>query len=128
MWKVLVTGSRAFTDREMIRQALIEEWRTAPPADIARQHRMIVIQGNAKGADWIAGDIATATRGVGSVIVPADWNNDKKSAGPKRNRDMLALGPDVVLAFYKEGAANIGTSDMVRAAKAAGVPVKEFRS
>lgn len=122
MHKVLVTGSREFTATSYIQGALRAEW------EACNHDTMMVIQGGAKGADSIAGDLAKKSPSVYSVTVDALWDHLGKRAGPARNRAMLALGPDVVLAFYKEGAANIGTSDMVRAAREAGVPVKEFRA
>lgn len=51
---------------------------------------------------------------------PADWKRYGMAAGPIRNRRMLKEGkPDIVIAF----AGGRGTADMVRQAKAAGVPV-----
>lgn len=81
----------------------------------------IVITGGAPGADTIAICFA---RGIEAdvMVFPADWANEGRAAGPKRNARMLAEGkPDFVLAFP----GGRGTADMVRRAKAAGVPVVE---
>jgi len=124
MRKILVTGSREFTDFTVIQRALSVE------RALANGERMIVIHGAAKGADSIAGELARLAYNCSEVSVPADWANDPKSgplgAGPVRNRVMLALGPDVVLAFYKDGAKNIGTRGMVAEARKAGIEVKEW--
>lgn len=80
-----------------------------------------VITGGARGIDTIANQFA---RGLGckTVVFHADWANEGRAAGPKRNARMLAEGkPDFVLAFP----GGRGTADMVRRAKAAGVPVVE---
>lgn len=119
--KVLVTGSRDFEDGQMVLDALT--------AEQAESERMIVIHGGAKGADSIAGIAGTYMPGVLVASVPADWTNDGKSAaGPIRNAAMLDLEPDVVLAFYKTGAANRGTQNCVDQATGRGIEVKVFSS
>lgn len=118
---VLVTGSRDFEDGQTVLDALLaaQEW--------ANPERLIVIQGGARGADKLAHQAATALPGVLSVTVPADWENDGKyAAGPIRNSAMLELGPEVVLAFYRDGAANRGTQNCVDSATSLGIPVKVY--
>lgn len=78
----------------------------------------VLVHGAASGADELAGAWA-ANRGVHVATVAALWGKHGKSAGPKRNRAMLALKPEAVIAF--PGGA--GTDDMCRAAEAAGVKV-----
>lgn len=115
--KVLVTGSRDFTDVSIIQSALADE----------RPGSMLVIHGGARGADSIAGQLARDAYGVHEVIVPALWDkNGKRAAGPMRNAAMLDLKPDVVLAFFKQGAANIGSNQCVREAEYRHILVKEF--
>lgn len=54
----------------------------------------------------------------------ADWEQCGRQAGPLRNARMLAEGrPDAVIAFP----GGKGTADMVRKARAAGLPVVEAR-
>lgn len=78
----------------------------------------MLIHGAARGADTLAAEWAAA-RGVTAEAYPANWDLHGRSAGPIRNRRMLRKGkPDVVIAF--PGGA--GTADMIRQAKAAGVP------
>lgn len=48
----------------------------------------------------------------------------RQAAGVIRNREMLAEGPDVVLAFHADLAKAKGTRHMVRIAREAGVPVR----
>jgi len=119
--KVLITGSRDFEDGQVVLDAIAsaKEW--------AGDEVLLVIQGAARGADTLAHIAATHLSGVLSVAVPADWANDGKSAGPIRNQAMLSLNPDVVLAFYKMGAANRGTQNCVDAATALGIPVKVYQ-
>ena len=57
------------------------------------------------------------------MIFPAAWNKWGYSAGPRRNAWMIEYGkPDHVLAFP----GGPGTADMVRRARAAGIPVTEI--
>lgn len=113
MKRVLVCGGRDFNFPGSVYRAL----------DIFRAERGIalVIHGAARGADRLAGEWA-AERGVPVVEYPADWAAHGRAAGPKRNQRMIDEGkPDFVVAF--PGGA--GTADMVRRAKAAGIPVWE---
>ena len=52
---------------------------------------------------------------------PANWDRYGKSAGPRRNREMLATGCDLVVAFSNDLSHSRGTRDMVDIAKKAGV-------
>lgn len=118
--KVLVTGSRDFSDYQMIYDALDSIYGTRPMSG------MIVIHGNARGADTIADRWAVARSDVSVVRVPADWNNDKKRGGPIRNRRMLELNPDIVLAFFQKDAKNIGTTNMRNLARAEKYSIQEY--
>lgn len=83
----------------------------------------LVIHGGARGADTHAGWAATAVD-IPVAVYPADWATHGRRAGPIRNAQMLAEGrPDAVLAFP----GGRGTADMVRQARAAGVPVWEVK-
>lgn len=117
--KILVTGSREFTDSVCMSDAI--------SAEFDDEQQLIVINGGARGADRIADDLSRRSPYITPVIVPADWDNlERWEAGPRRNRHMLDLEPDVVLAFFKHGAGNRGTSNCVKAAQDRGIPVKEF--
>jgi len=114
----MVTGSRDFDDGQTVMDAI---W-----AERVEGERMLVISGGARGADAMAHLVATRLDNTLSVKVDADWTNDGKAAGPIRNAAMLELNPVVVLAFYKEGAANRGTQNAVDAATRLGIPVRKF--
>jgi hypothetical protein len=116
MKKVLITGSRDFTDGQAVMDAIWYEQ--------VENERLLVINGGARGADSLAHTVATRLPNMLSAQVNADWTNDGVAAGPLRNAAMLELQPDVVLAFYKEGAANRGTQNCVDAATKLGIPVK----
>jgi len=84
-----------------------------------------LIEGEARGADSMARDIALA-RGWEVIRVPADWVKYGRGAGPIRNQQMLDMGPDQVWAFHDNLACSKGTLDMVRRSKRAGKDVKYF--
>jgi hypothetical protein len=121
-----VCGSREFVDVAFERRVL--EALRVKAADAGKT--LLVIEGTAPGADAIAGDWATETPGVLVAHVPAPWHKMERSghngAGLTRNRAMLALGPDLVVAFFASGAGNRGTTAMVNYALEAGVPVRRF--
>jgi hypothetical protein len=77
-----------------------------------------IIHGKAPGADSLADEWALKY-GIQRVQMPADWDALGKKAGPIRNRRMLELMPDVVVAF--PGGA--GTLSMCELAETAGVDV-----
>jgi hypothetical protein len=109
--RLLVCGGRDFSDTERAYKVL-DAMHRALGVDV-------VIEGDARGADRIAGYWARRNR-VDNLKFPADWNKHGKAAGAIRNQQMLEEGkPSHVLAFP----GGRGTADMVRRARAAGVQV-----
>ena len=126
MSRILVSGSR--------------DWKDLPTIQKAFDHYKptVVIEGDASGADKIAGEEA-GRRGIELEVFPAAWEvhdmdwckcNGSEDhtycamAGPKRNQEMLELGvPDLVLAFHPFISKSRGTRDMVQRARKMGVPV-----
>lgn len=79
-----------------------------------------VIHGAYRGADTLADEWARDHK-IKPEPFPADWTRLRGRAGPIRNAKMLAEGkPDLVVAFP----GGKGTADMVKKARAAGVPVR----
>lgn len=111
--RVLVCGSRSWTNREVIREQLSQL-----PADT------VVIHGDCRGADRLAAGVA-AELGFDIEAYPADWEEFGRAAGPIRNDDMLYEGkPDRVIAFHHElNPTQGGTGDMIRKARRHGIPV-----
>lgn len=120
--KVLVCGSREWTDMETIRSALA----TLPPGSV-------VVNGGQgyfddKTRRWVGADtistVAAWSMGIHVVEIPANWWTEGKAAGPKRNARMLAEHPDIeaVWAFRLPGRSP-GTDGMMRLALERRIPV-----
>jgi len=112
--RVIVCGGRDYADWTAISDSL----------DAIHAERPItqVITGDARGADTLAGMWAMS-KNVKLARYPAKWVSYGRSSGPIRNAEMLAKErPDEVIAFP----GGKGTADMVRQARAAGVPVREI--
>lgn len=92
--RILITGSRDWEDRSIIRAAILNELMSQGGV----QHT--IIHGGALGADSMADSIA---REVGLTVEchPADWTTHGKKAGFIRNTQMVESGADVCLAFIK---------------------------
>jgi hypothetical protein len=114
--KILVCGDRKWLDREAIRRELLRFGRGT-----------IVIHGAACGTDTIAGEVAVEL-GFEVVAVLADWKRYGRGAGPIRNKAMLKLRPDRVLAFHADVSKSKGTLNMIRQAAIAGVAVDVFEA
>lgn len=112
--RLLVCGGRHFDDWDLLSLELMRLLGNGPID--------LIIHGGAPGADRLAQEFADMG-GIHSRSFAADWKAHGKAAGPLRNQQMLDEGkPDLVMAFP----GGTGTADMVRRAKAAGVPVKEI--
>lgn len=123
--RVLVCGDRAWNDPETIRKRLV-----LLPAGTLIIHGD---QGQVKrrrdgstywiGADTQADHVAKAL-GLKTDPHPADWNKYGLAAGPRRNREMLDLKPDLVIAFHRKIEYSKGTKDTVEEAKKRGIKVE----
>lgn len=124
--RVLVCGSRDFSDAEALKKALLDfhfdRWEGPP----ALGKIDTIIAGEARGADMLAKTFAHRFSFKYQGF-PALWNQYGKRAGYLRNQQMLDEGkPDIVFAFW-DGQSR-GTKMMIELAQKAGVEVKIFRS
>ncbi|MFE2712269.1 SLOG family protein [Streptomyces mirabilis] len=144
-YRLLITGSRDWSDGPTIWKALAEIARALP-----LERDLVMIHGACPtGADQMADEWG---RGFGATIEdrPADWDHcidacpqghrkPKRpgdvvhpgvcadycpSAGPRRNHEMVRLGADVCLAFLTP--ASRGGAQTARLAERAGIPVRRF--
>ncbi len=108
--RVIVCGGRNYAKREFMAEVI----RGLAP-------ETTVVHGAAPGADTLAGELAKE-RGLAVEEHPADWKKYGRSAGPLRNREMLAAGAELVVAF--PGGA--GTGHMLGIAREAGLMIQDF--
>lgn len=104
---VIVTGGRAYKNRELVTKVLDS------------LNITMLVQGGASGADKIAKEWAN-TKGIRCLTIEADWNKYKKAAGPLRNSEMLKAFPNAVVVAFKGGK---GTEDCVQRAMSRGMLV-----
>ena len=107
--KVLVCGDRNWTSR-----LIIKEWLKYLKPDL-------VIEGECRGADLIGKSVAKEL-GIPVDPHPANWEQYHKAAGNIRNREMLDLEPDLVLAFHFYIEESKGTADCLTEAERRGIP------
>lgn len=94
--RILVTGSRDWEDASVIEAELMKVWKR-----FGCDPDTILVSGQCPtGADHIAEQV-WYTLGLPVELHPANWTKFGKAAGPLRNREMVALGADLCLAFIK---------------------------
>jgi hypothetical protein len=108
--RVLVTGSRTWTDNTLIAEHLRRAADLFPAA--------VLVHGDCHGADRIAAAIWRRW-GLPTEAHPADWATHGRRAGHLRNAHMVALGADVCLAFIRD--TSPGATACARLAERAGI-------
>ena len=111
--RVLVTGSRDWSDR-----AAVERTLGAVKARILGFRPVTLVHGAGHGADGIADAWARRHHWLVETHT-ADWRMGRR-AGPVRNLAMIRAGADLCLAFIKDNSR--GASGCAAAAHDAGIP------
>lgn len=112
--RLLITGSRDWDDREAIAEALTPYIASDPAA--------ILVSGACPtGSDRMCEEFWQSAGGV-VELHPADWNLHGKSAGFKRNAEMVALGANACVAFIRNGSR--GASHTAALAEKAGIKTR----
>ncbi|QIS09901.1 SLOG family protein [Nocardia arthritidis] len=114
--RILITGSRSWTDRATIRAALADAW--SPDA-------VLVSGACPRGADALC-EACWLAWGGRVERHPADWDRLGRRAGFVRNAQMVSAGADLCLAFIRNNSA--GASHTARLAQRAGIPTRVFRA
>lgn len=106
--RVAIVGSRDWATPEQVRTYV----NTLPLTSV-------VVSGDGGIVDRVA-VAAAQSRGLPTLVYPADWRRYGRRAGPMRNSQIVA-SCDRVVAFHDGHSP--GTADMIRKAHAAGLPV-----
>lgn len=123
-FRILVTGSRLWTDRVRIAYALLHVLAHHVPTGPA-----VLVHGDAYGADKSAEKCWAALRNdTGRDLTVerhrAEWTCYGRAAGHRRNAQMVALGADICLAFPL--GESRGTRGCMALAEKAGIPVISY--
>lgn len=112
----MVTGSREWSDWESITVELVK---------LEKEGFIRLLVGDATGADYIASQVWLMLGGQVQTFV-ADWSKYGKSAGLRRNQEMVDAKPKLCLAFPRRNSR--GTFDAITRARKAGIEVRVVRA
>lgn len=119
----LIVGSRSFSGYEIFRKKV----------DTLLQNKLeksiTIISGGADGADKLAEKYAKE-RGFRLIVMPANWEEDGKSAGYKRNVRMhkyIATKEDRAVIAFWDGQSK-GTQHSFELAKKYGNPIRVIKT
>jgi hypothetical protein len=130
--RILVTGSREWTDREALEAELGQAYFRHSRKGV---EQVIFVHGDCEtGADRMCREWVAKAKLQGFNVDhephPANWYPNgrfDRGAGPKRNGGMVARGPyEGCLAFWDGKRERSGTLDCFALAVAAGIPVRIF--
>lgn len=111
--RILVCGDRNWKD-----------WKTIEDFIKTLSKDTVIIHGNCRGADKMAGYVAKKY-GLTVLPFPANWKKYGNAAGPIRNKQMIDEGkPDLVVVFHNDLSKSRGTKNMVQQARKHGIEVK----
>ncbi|WP_109507337.1 SLOG family protein [Nocardioides speluncae] len=140
--RLLITGSREWTDEEKLREELQAAWvELAWPLPVSPfiPGDVTLVHGDCReGADRLADETWAHNVGPDSIERhPADWKRHDegcppshdgaricKRAGFRRNAEMVALGADLCLAFIRDGSR--GATHCAVLAEKAGIPTRRY--
>ena len=112
MYKVIIAGSRDLTDYALLCSFADEA--------LAGAEDIEIVSGGARGADDL-GERYARERRYALKVLPDDWKEWGRAAGPIRNEQMAGYA-DALIAFWDGQSA--GTRDMIRKAEERGLRVQ----
>ena len=116
--RVVIAGSRNFNDYEMFANIVGEFLKP-----IREEYELIIVSGHCSGTD-LMGERYAKENGFEVEIYPAEWKKYGRSAGPKRNKQMVDVA-DFAIAFPSVNGK--GTQSMIKYAKQKGIPIQIYQ-
>ena len=114
MFKLIVAGTRDFSDYELLKTTLDK---------VKKVFEFEVVSGKARGADSL-GERYARENNLPIAEFPADWDTHGKSAGYKRNADMANYADGCVV--FWDGKSR-GTQHMINLANEKGIKLSIVR-
>jgi len=118
LFRVIIAGGRYFNS-----YAMLCNYCDKILSNKAITHNIEIVSGCCEGADLL-GIRYAQERGYSCLRMPADWMNEGKAAGPKRNRRMAEVS-NALIAFWN--GESRGTKNMIDTAKELGLLVRVKR-
>lgn len=122
MKRLLITGSRTWTNQSVIRAALTDAWHELGGGEV------MLVSGAAKGADRMCEHVWREVLGLPVERHPVIWKPYgilNPQAGFARNLEMIQSGADLCIAFIKNN--SNGASHCARYARLNGIPTEIWR-
>lgn len=117
MFSVIIAGGRDFNDYELLKRKC-DYYLSNLDTD-----NIIIISGGARGADSL-GERYAKEKGYELDSHPADWNKYGKSAGYRRNKEMVDIA-SAAICFWN--GSSKGTKHTIDLCKEKGIPCKIVR-
>lgn len=122
---ILVCGSRNFYDYNLLKSELdkyIDKILNYQNNNlIFDKNNITILHGGCSGADSLANKYAKINN-YKIIKIKAEWDKYGKAAGPIRNKKMLELNPNIVIAFSSESQLTTGTKNTIDQAKLLNIP------
>lgn len=139
-YRLLVTGSRDWSDEDLVRHQLTRAWLTVKGPFVV-VHGACPTGADDIASDWVANMLEAEMGDVREEAHPAQSHPTQDfgpwpGAGPRRNAHMVRLGADIALAFIGPCTSprcrrtnphpSHGASGCADLAEAAGIPTRRF--
>lgn len=113
--RILIAGCRDFNNYKIAKRYI-----NRCLSEIKKQYDLIIVSGGAKGADMLGERFANEKKLKIKRYLP-DWQKYGKAAGPKRNKEMVAVS-DYIICFWDKKSR--GTASTIRYGRLLDKPIR----
>lgn len=117
IFKVIIAGGRDFNDYELLKM------KCDYYLSFVQESEIVIVSGHARGADSLGEQYANE-KGYQLDVHPADWDKYGKSAGYRRNQEMVDVA-SAAICFW-DGKSK-GTKHTIDLCKKKGIPCKVIK-